>query len=82
MLKVSVTYDTKYGNTKLVAKNIVSGLKEAKELDVAISDVDKIDIDGVADFDVILIGAPNRFGRPARKIHRRAPSAHRAAKLA
>ena len=29
MVKVSVAYDTKYGNTKLVAENIVSGLKEA-----------------------------------------------------
>jgi len=68
MLKVSVAYDTKYGNTRLVAENIVSGLREVKALDVALSDVEKVDIDDVADFDVILIRAPNRFGRPARKI--------------
>jgi len=67
-VKVSVAYDTKYGNTKLVAENIVSGLREVKALDVAISDIEKVDIDGVADFDVILIGAPNHFGRPSRKI--------------
>jgi flavorubredoxin len=68
MLKVSVAYDTKYGNTKLMAENIVSGLREVKSIDVTISDVDKVDIDGIADFDVILIGAPNHFGRPSRKI--------------
>jgi menaquinone-dependent protoporphyrinogen IX oxidase len=68
MVKVFVVYDTKHGNTKLVAENIVSGLREVKSIDVTISDVDKVDIDGVADFDAILIGAPNHFGRPSRKI--------------
>ena len=63
-----MVYDTKYGNTKLVAEKIVNGLREIKGIDVAICDVEKDDIDSVADFDAILIGAPNHLGRPARKI--------------
>jgi flavorubredoxin len=67
-VKVSVVYDTKYGNTKLVAEKIVNGLMKNKGIDVAICDVEKVDIDSVADFDAILIGTPNHIGRPARKI--------------
>jgi menaquinone-dependent protoporphyrinogen IX oxidase len=67
-MKVSVVYDTKYGNTKLVAEKIENELREVKGIDASISDVEKVDMDSVADFDAILIGAPNHIGRPARKI--------------
>jgi len=68
VVKVSVVYDTKYGNTKLVAEKIVEGLKEAKGVETAISDVKGVDLDEVSGSDAILIGSPNHLGRPARSI--------------
>ena len=70
MVKVFVVYDTKYGNTKLVAENIVDGLGEIEGLKTAISDVEEIDLEKVADSDVILIGTPNHIGGPTRIIRK------------
>ena len=57
MVKVFVIYDTKYGNTKLVAENIVDGLRRVEGLETAISDVKEVDFEKVADSDVILINS-------------------------
>ena len=68
MVKVFVVYDTKYGNTKLVAETIIEGMKEVKGIETAISDVEEVDIEKVADYDAILIGSPNHMGGPVRGI--------------
>ena len=68
LVKVFVIYDTKYGNTKLVAENIVDGLRGVEGLETAISDVKEVDFEKVADSDVILIGTPNHIGSPTRII--------------
>ena len=62
MVKVFVVYDTKYGNTKLVSETIVEGMKEVKGIETAISDVEEVAIEKVADYDAILIGSPNHMG--------------------
>jgi len=67
-VKVFVVYDTKYGNTKLVAEKIVEGIREVKGIETAISDVEEVDLENLADSDAILIGAPNHWGGPARAI--------------
>jgi flavorubredoxin len=67
-LKVIVVYDTKYGNTKLVAEKIVVGMMEVKGVETAINDVKKVNLKEVADSDVLLIGSPNHVGKPARGI--------------
>ncbi|NIR87173.1 FprA family A-type flavoprotein [Candidatus Bathyarchaeota archaeon] len=64
MVKVFVVYDTKYGNTKLVAETIVEGMKEVEGIETAISDVEEVDLEKVADYDAILIGSPNHWGGP------------------
>ncbi len=64
MVKVFVVYDTKYGNTKLVAEKIVEGMKEVEGIETAISDVEEVDLEKVADYDAILIGSPNHWGGP------------------
>jgi flavodoxin len=66
LVKVFVVYDTKYGNTKLVAEKIVEGMQEVEEIETAVSDVEKVDIKRVADYDAILIGSPNHWGGPVR----------------
>jgi flavorubredoxin len=70
LVKVFVVYDTKYGNTKLVAETIIEGLREIEGIETAISDVEEADLEKVADSDAIVIGAPNHMGRPARAIRK------------
>ena len=68
MVKVFVVYDTKYGNTRLVAEKIVEGIREVKGIEATMSDVEEVNIENVADYDAILIGSPNHMGRPVRGI--------------
>lgn len=68
MIRVFVVYDTKYGNTRLVAEKIAEGMREVEGIETAISDVEQVDFEKMADFDAILIGSPNHVGRPARSI--------------
>jgi flavorubredoxin len=68
LVKVFVVYDTKYGNTKLVAEKIVEGMREVEGIETAISDVEEVDLERVADYDAILIGSPNHWGGPVRGI--------------
>jgi len=70
LVKVFVVYDTKYGNTKLVAETIVEGMGEVEGIETDISDVEKIDLKKIADYDAILIGSPTHFGGPARGINK------------
>ena len=70
MVKVFVVYDTKYGNTKRVAEEIVEGIGEVEGIEAAISDVEKTDPKKAADYDAILIGSPTHFGGPVRGINK------------
>jgi menaquinone-dependent protoporphyrinogen IX oxidase len=67
-MKLYVAYDTKYGNTKLVAEKIVEGMREVDGMEAAISEIGEVDLEKLADCDVILIGAPVHFGEPSRAI--------------
>jgi menaquinone-dependent protoporphyrinogen IX oxidase len=64
-LKVFVIYDSKYGNTKLVAMKIVEGLNQAGGLDVAVEYVKDVDPQKLVGYDALVIGAPNHMGRPS-----------------
>ncbi len=66
LVKVFVIYDTKYGNTKLAAENILQGINEVGRIETAIGYVKEIDIGKLADYDMIILGAPNHMGRPSR----------------
>ena len=66
MVKVFVVYDSKHGNTKLVAEKILEGIREFVGIETAIGCVKEIDIEKVADYDAIVLGAPNHMGRPSR----------------
>jgi flavodoxin len=68
MVKALVVYESKYGNTKRVAEAIVEGMKEAGEVEASIKELKEVDLERVADYDVILIGSPNHFGGPTRGI--------------
>ena len=66
MSKIFIAYDSKYGNTKLAAENILEGIKETGGIETAIGYVKEVDAGKVADYDVIVLGAPNHMGRPSR----------------
>jgi len=66
--KVFIVYDTKYGNTRIVAEEIAKGLREVEGIEVHVEDVERLRPESVADSDAILIGSPNHLGGPARTI--------------
>ena len=66
LAKVFVIYDTKYGNTKLAAESILDGIRAAEGIETAIGYVKEIDAEKVAEYDAIVLGAPNHMGRPSR----------------
>jgi flavorubredoxin len=66
LVKVFVIYDSKYGNTKLAAEKIVEGIEEVDEIETSIGYVKEINSAKLADYDAILLGAPNHMGRPSR----------------
>ena len=68
MAKVIVIYESKYGNTKLVAEEIVEGMREVEGIEVALSELKEVDLDKILDYNAILIGSPNHFGGPTRSI--------------
>jgi flavorubredoxin len=70
MVKVFIVYDTKHGNTKIVAERILEGVKQVKGIEPTTSDVEEVNPEKVADSDAILIGAPNHWGSPSRTIRK------------
>ena len=68
MVKVFIAYDSKYGNTKIVAEKILEGMMENEEIETSIGYVKEINVDELANFDTIVLGGPNHFGRPSQTI--------------
>ncbi|MFX1606006.1 MAG: flavodoxin family protein [Promethearchaeota archaeon] len=65
-MKVLVAFDTKYGNTETVAKTIVEGIKSAEGIEVALSNMKKVDFKKLDGYDAMLVGCPTHFGGPTR----------------
>jgi len=64
MVKVIIFYDSKYGNTKLVAEKIAEGLKSGG-IDSDLGYVKEVKVDGNVCVDALVLGAPNHMGRPS-----------------
>ncbi len=65
-MKVFVIYDTKYGNTKLAGETILEGIREVEGVEASIGYVKEVEIGKVADYDALVLGAPNHMGRPSQ----------------
>jgi menaquinone-dependent protoporphyrinogen IX oxidase len=63
-VKVIVVYESRYGNTKLVAETIAEGLREVEGIETHVTEVKQVDLGKVPDYDAILVGSPNHIGRP------------------
>ena len=67
MKKILVIYESKYGNTKIVAEKIVEGMKQ-KGVKIILNELQEVNLNNVSEYDAILIGTPNYFGGPTRGI--------------
>jgi flavorubredoxin len=65
-MKVFILYDSKYGNTKTAAENVLESLKQVEDIEVAISCVRDIDPHNVINYDALILGAPNHMASPSR----------------
>jgi flavorubredoxin len=68
LAKVIVVYESKYGNTKLVAETIIEGMRQVKGMEAFLSEVKEVDISKISSYDAILIGSPNHIGGPTRGV--------------
>ena len=65
-MKVFIIYDSKYGNTKTVAENILEGLKQVEGIEAAIGYAKEVSSQSLVCYDAFILGAPNHMGRPSR----------------
>jgi flavorubredoxin len=65
-MKIFVIYDSKYGNTKTVAENILEGLNQVEGIETEIGYVKEVDFQRIICYDALIIGSPNHMGRPSR----------------
>jgi flavodoxin len=70
MARVILVYESKYGNTKLVAERIASGRREDSGIEVVIGELKEADLNQLADYDAILVGSPNHIGNATRGIRK------------
>ena len=62
MKKAIVLFDTKFGNTEKIAKAIALGIKK-QEIDVDCINIENVQINKLAEYDLIAIGGPTHgFG--------------------
>jgi menaquinone-dependent protoporphyrinogen IX oxidase len=66
-MKGLIVYESKYGNTKKVAETIIQGMKNFK---VDLKTPKEIKPKVAAEYDFLLFGAPNHFGRATRGIRK------------
>ncbi len=66
-MKAFVVYDSKYGNTKTVAENIMRGLTD-EGVETHIGYAKETDPQNLLCYDALIIGAPNHMGKPSRTI--------------
>lgn len=70
MAKVIAVYESKFGNTKLVAETIAEGMREVSGIETVVSELKGVDSNQLAEFDAILVGSPNHIGRATRGIRK------------
>jgi len=68
VLKVIVVYESKYGNTKLVAETIIEGMSRVEGIETVIKELKDVDLNKIAVYDAILIGSPNHYGGPTKEV--------------
>lgn len=70
MPKAIITYESNYGNTKLVAETIAAGMKLTPAIEAIVAELKDVDLTQVGEFEAILIGSPNHMGRATMGIRK------------
>jgi len=70
MGKAVIVYESKYGNTRLAAEEIIKGMKEVSEIGIVLSELKEVDLNQVKESEIILIGSPNHLGTATRSIRK------------
>ena len=70
LAKAIVIYESKYGNTKLVAETIAGGMREVSGVETVLSEMKEADLKQLNKFDAILVGSPNHIGNATKSIRK------------
>ena len=70
MAGAMIIYDSKYGNTRLVAEKIAEGMRPSSGVEVEVRELKEINPGGLSEFDAIVIGSPNHMGNATRSIRK------------
>jgi len=65
-----IIYESKYGNTRLVAEKIAEGIRQAPGVEAEVRELKEVNPEGLAGFDAIVIGSPNHMGNATRSIRK------------
>ncbi len=68
MVRVIIIYESKFGNTKRVAETIMEGIREVQGAETVLNELKEVDLNNIAEYDVILIGSPNHYGGPTESV--------------
>jgi flavorubredoxin len=66
LTSVFVAYDSKYGNTKRAAETLAEGLRNVEGVVVSLASVKEVDMSRLAEYGVLVLGAPNHMASPSR----------------
>jgi menaquinone-dependent protoporphyrinogen IX oxidase len=66
LASIFVAYDSKYGNTKRAAETIAEGIRDVGGGETSVGDVKEVDLEAVAGYDALVLGAPNHMAKPSR----------------
>jgi len=69
-VKAVLLYESKYGNTKRVAEAIAEEMQRVGGMEAALTALKGVDVDDIANYDVILLGGPTHFGGPTRSVRK------------
>ena len=66
--RVLIVFDTRYGNTKLVAETIAEGIEDVVKADVILRELAQVEPAELAEYELVLIGSPNHYSAPTKGI--------------
>lgn len=66
MAKALVLYDSKYGNTKIVAEKIAETIGKTGSIQLDVVNLQGFDEKKIEGYDTVLIGSPNHWGRESK----------------
>ena len=70
MARAIIIYESKYGNTRLVAEKIAEGIRQASGVESEVRELKEVNPEGLTEFDAIVIGSPNHMGNATRSIRK------------